>query len=782
MSSPTPQQLSLEQAKAKMVSQNEKMATDLDKLRTALMIKLEKLTKSQMSAIDDANNASKVYEQRIRALESSLEAEKKRSSSQSGRCRDALIKLGQTKRELGESRSLCEARQKLLDAAKQQNADLQAELELAKSQPADLQKRLDAADQRNTDLQADLKAARQRVSTAEDQVTELKTLLNQVNQIMTTYDRSSEHTQPQPASSSAPFSTPEDRVEESHHEPQIQDRPYQTPGLGFHMKSNMSDIISGLLHCHSILDELMDVKNEQYNHYFLKAVDTFPLASVDAMLGPMTLDTMKQKLTRGVYTSGALFKADFDTMIEDCRRLNRRRNTVRIAAERLSKIFEQMSSAQPISTQQPPGSVSTTKETWNRKRKAASECRASSEDLHPPKRLLSAPPEQSANHVQHVNPSTRGSLIPALCSSDQPQDSSHSPGKTHACYVKSQVMNATLPDLHANLSTVGKLVSFLSSPSTITEDWKSMIPDKYELTACVGTSKVIDHISALVPGIGNDVIILRLMPAAEADKLEFDRIFKYFNRKDRFGIVSHAGLKNVEDIYLIPASKAVSYPDFCLTLDLHLLPPEKTEDVLFMAVIFSVTGGKLKQARNAWDHRMMAIKNHDDNALASMRHVLIHNPLHIFSGRTTMLSSADHYLAALSDLPYSTKIAALELQPYGQHILHLSYPSCHLVSQLSVDDVGAPEWVFVLGSVVLKGSPKSTLVIDIQKKNRPLWLIGQGASPRMGHTLTLLTDKFPGCLNEWEDTIPAKGGIPNKEGEKCIKNIGLKLERCRPPE
>lgn len=765
-----------------MVSQNEKMTTDLDKLRTALMTKLENLTKSQMSAIDDANNASKVYEQRIQALESSLEAEKRRASHQSRRSRVALMNLGQAKKELRESISLCEARQKLLDVAKQKNVDLQVELELAKSQPADLQKRLDAADQRNLDLQADLKAVRQRASTAEDQVKALQTRFNQVKEIMNTHDCSSEHTQPQPASSPAPFSTPQDRMEESQHEPQTQDHPCLTSGLDSHMKSNTSDKVSDLLHCQSILDELMDVKNEQYNHYFLKTMDSPTLPSINARVGPMTLGAMKEKLTRGFYLSGASFKADFDTMIEDCRRLNRPRTAVRNAAERLSKIFEQMSSTQPNSTKQPPGSVSTPQETWNRKRKAASEGRVSSEDLHPPKRLLSAPLEQSANHVQTVNPGTGGSLIPALSPSDQPQDSSHSPGKTRPCHVKSQIMNATLPDLHTKLSTVAQLVSLPSSPSTITGDWKSMIPAKYELTACVGTSKVIDHISALGHGIGSDVIILRLMPTAEADKLEFDRIFKYLNRNGRFGAVNHGWLKNVEVIYLIPASKAVSYPDFFSTLDHHLLPPKKTEDVLFMAVVFNVAADKQRQVRNAWDRRMMAIRNHGIDALASMRHVLIRSPLLIFRGRKTILSSANHHLAALSDLPYSTKIAGPELESYDQHILCLSYPSCHLVSQLSVDGVGAPEWVFVLGSVVLKGSPKNTLVVDIQKKNRPLWVIGQGASDRMGHTLTLLANKFPESLKEWEDTIPAMGGIRNKEGKNCIKNIGLKLERCRPPE
>lgn len=111
-------------------------------------------------------------------------------------------------------------------------------------------------------------------------------------------------------------------VEERDSGPQMNDSLTRPQSLDSHASNTMTNKESDLLHCQNILDEVMDMKNWQYNHYFLKPVDSPTPASRDAEVGPMTLGTMKEKLARGAYASGVSFKTDFDTMVADCKRLN----------------------------------------------------------------------------------------------------------------------------------------------------------------------------------------------------------------------------------------------------------------------------------------------------------------------------------------------------------------------------------------------------------------------------------------------------------------------------
>lgn len=375
--------------------------------------------------------------------------------------------------------------------------------------------------------------------------------------------------------------------------------------------------------------------------------------------------------------------------------------------------------------------------------------------------------------------------MPVLPSSAQSVDNFPSPGQTNAHQVKGQITTGPRLEIDATTSTVAQLVSSTKLPSTITGHWESLVPDNYRLTAHALPSTVEERILALVHDLSSDMIILRLLPAAEADKPEFDRVLEYFIRIHRFATVSHIGIDNAQGIYLIPASKAASYPRFLSTLDIDPLPPTKTEDVLFMAIIFGMAEDKQRQVRDAWDGRMKAIQNHDEGGLVSMRNTLMRNPLQIFRDEKTIVSSAERHMYRFRHLPYSENIASPELQAYGQDILQLSYPTWpkprwHNTPRPSVDGVVAPEWVFVLGRVLGPVGYFGLVVTDIQKRDRPLWLIQRWSETSSSkRNITLLGSKFPGSLNEWEETLPAS--VPRQSYIKCLKITGVKAERCRLP-
>lgn len=335
--------------------------------------------------------------------------------------------------------------------------------------------------------------------------------------------------------------------------------------------------------------------------------------------------------------------------------------------------------------------------------------------------------------------------------------------------------------ISATLSTMAQLVSVTKTPDTLTGHWKSLVPNEYWVTSQALAGQVQGKIAGLVPRCGirsEDVIILRLMPTTEADKQEFDHVLEYLLRTERPAHVSHAKNPDVDSIYLVPASKTDGYPDYFPKLHVDLLPPTQTEDVLFLAIIFRVAFNKQAEIRDSLNESMKAVSFHHDSGLASMRRVLLRNPLRVF-GR--VFSTDESHLAGLSDLPLSNKTPHPELQVHGQDILRFSYTTWYRDLPPSVDGVGAPKWAFVLGRVGGLREGHGLLVVDIQDRARSVWLLRHCLDTRSPsrRTITLISNWFPRSFYEWEMLLPSSA--PPESSQKCLKDAGLKVERCAFP-
>jgi hypothetical protein len=690
-----------------------------------------------------------------------------------------------------------------LAAIKERNVHLGAELELARRRPEDLRKRLEASEQQIVDLKADLRATTQRASTAEGEFKAFKSRFQQINddmaalasspglelivtqsvsfQPISTQPASSQPAPPQPASSTpAPVQHGNVEKRDSGLETDDSFTRSQPDRLDSSASNTTTMKASDHLRCQSVLDKVRDPKNWVYNRYFFRTRDLLCLTNQRANFGPMNLTTMKEKLAKDDYPSSSSFKADFDQIIADCRRLNDSRNLVCIAAEKLSNIFEQEWQKVPGSGNKPSGTASPTQGLGNRKRKAETDSLASSQSN---KRSLVTPLRQNTGPVRPAVSDAGESLVtaspPAGQSNSNPQSTVQS--DTDHAGVRGQLTTNLPITLDANVSTVAQLVSFAKSPSPITGHWKSLIPNEFELIGYAFRMHVDNRISDILQSNSRDMIVLRLMPAAETDETEFKRVFEHLHGKKSFARVSQVGTNAVEDIYLIPASKEHCYATYLSTLDFDLLPPTKTENVLLMAVVFKMTYEKQVQVRKVWDDRMMAIRNKENNSLVSMRHILTRNPFRISVFRKALVSSAERHLVEFSRLQYSDETASSEIQAYAQYVIRMSYRK--ILGRPIANGVMAPQWAFVLGGVVVDDMVKSTLVVDIQHEDRPLWLIGPRPKPnqsRAGRALTLLVAKFPSCLKEWDESIPVIGG-GNVGSGICLRVVGLQMRRFRPP-
>lgn len=786
MSSQTPQQSALELAKARANELIQKIQDDLDSIRTApvneLEIRINSLNNSfesrKKSAVANVETALQSSDKRIGDLEQSIQAEKDRAatltSELSTQTEEAKNQLGRVTAELA-SQKLDHGFTKFdLNKSK-------SELQEANRMNADLHERLKAVEQRNVDLEADVKTVTQRAATAEDELKAFKSRFKQINDDMTTALASSSAQHPtvaQPVSSSAPSPTKQGNVEGAKDAPQQFGHRTRTQSLEPRVSHPKSNKEFDPLQCESILNSVMDKEN-WFNRYFLSARRN--PSTQDVKLGPMNLGTMKDNLARGVYTSDTSFKADFDGMIADCKKLNPPNSLVCTAAEQLARTFEQTRSAQRISSHVSRDEISQDQESRDHKRKASTEGPVSSEGDHKAKKAR----EESRVNDDTVRPASSDAdddypANPAIHRARQSADKSQSPSGVNVPVWRGHLTTGPLINVNVVMDVEAKRVSVVQSVITL-NDWKTLLPRDLRVTTHAKMDVVEDDLfrSNFCDWLGT--ITLCLKPASQSDSSAFKKLSKYLVSKERYAIISHQQRQGtVNKIYLIPALPKTDHPEDVRSLGHRVLPRAQAKNVMFMVIDYYIYSEVRKPVRQAWNDIIQAVHSPDMRDLAGIHDHLMQHPLPIY-GQTSMavFSIMPYFVSMFSDLPSSPAIADTKLlAEYRCSFLNLSYPKLDQSDQTSIDGVKIPEFVFILGRVVERwGSVYELLVVDIQNKDRPLWIIPshEKDDSRLGTTIGLLTREFPKSLQEWETHIV--DNLRDVQSRKQLKDTGLRIKR-----
>lgn len=788
MSSQAPEQSPLDQAKAETNELYQKVQRDLDSLRTAPLNEfgnridslIESVKLSRDSAGHSIQTALETSDSRIHDLKDNLQAKQTQLEHVQGTLRSERVQAANFRTESSareqDANDKYQATKSALDTAEEEVFRIGCECAIFRED-------LNTEKQQNVDLRADLETAKERALAAENEKNAFQSRLVQINDDMTALVSSStrQTNVAQPSASPALSLSDELKYESTYlDEPLLHDHHIRAESPNLHPGHAMSNPEFDMLLCQKVLDEVKDKKNWHYNRYLDSAAPNVH-SPFGAITRPMNLDTMTEKLDKGAYDSVDSFKTDFYLMVTNCKRLNPPHSLAHIAAVELARIFEQTWSAQLTSSHQCPESASSTQDASNKKRKADTESLVPSEDGHVQKRRSGAPLEQDISRVQHVNPDNCEGL-PVSSSSDQPKDIFIETGKDDTYNMKGLLTTGTRLDIKANLEVTPKFVSVIKSPNTLPSGWELLIPDEYRLTAHAVPATVEQGLDKAAADLSKDMVIMRLVPISDADKSEFDRILKYLLDKERYVTVSHADSDNVQSIHLIPASKLASYPRFWSILDPNLLPPAKTEDVLFMAIVFRLREDIHREVRQAWDGFIKAVHDLNIEEIAAMHDHLLHHQLPVFGPRMNTLSRAAGSRFILSQIPRSQEVLDPRLQGIAPNVLRISDPKPDRPSKLRVDGMERPERIFVLGRLFIGSRRYGLLVIDIQHRDRPLWLIHgiQKAHPGFIRCLTLLRSKFPTSLVEWESTLTAE--LYKTQVKKCLKDKGLKLEQYKLPE
>lgn len=379
--------------------------------------------------------------------------------------------------------------------------------------------------------------------------------------------------------------------------------------------------------------------------------------------------------------------------------------------------------------------------------------------------------------------SVTGDSLPLTCPrSEHALNTSGGLENTGTC-LRGHVTTGPAVHIHVDFEVVVRPVSVVKFPDTLTGRWEALVPQDFRLQAHAMPSTVENRFDDLMCGLDRDIIVLTLRPAFDYDKADFHRILEYLTKRQRYAAVGHAGIGKVEDVYLIPAPSGAGYPNLFSELDMELLPSPKTEDVLFLAIVFRVEEAAKMKIQCTWGHLLRAIIDADIQELGNARECLRYNPLPVSRGLRLVVFGDEKRMHMLSSLPLCPEMADAKLRPSPQNFLRLSYTKLDRPEEYSVRGRSLPKCVFVLGRLVnVPYDCWELFVVDIQHKDRPLWIISDFVDVKRGLSqgIGLLTPRCPGSWYEWECMVTLNEY--RTAIYQLVRDTGLRIERYGPAD
>ena len=108
-----------------------------------------------------------------------------------------------------------------------------------------------------------------------------------------------------------------------------------------------------------------------------------------------------------------------------------------------------------------------------------------------------------------------------------------------------------------------------ATPDALHLTWQSLIPKELPISGRIDPNKANEYLCGLQYSTTSDVIVVTVtQPEGDIqDAIEFDRVFKYFKDRKRYGVITQQAEPAIKDIYLIPLDKGDDLPEMLKLLE-----------------------------------------------------------------------------------------------------------------------------------------------------------------------------------------------------------------------
>jgi hypothetical protein len=134
-----------------------------------------------------------------------------------------------------------------------------------------------------------------------------------------------------------------------------------------------------------------------------------------------------------------------------------------------------------------------------------------------------------------------------------------------------------------------------ATPDALHLTWQSLIPRELPISGRIEPNKANDYLCGLQYSTTSDVIVVTVSQPDTGnfqDLLEFDKIFKYFKERRRYGVITQQAEPAIKDIYLIPLDAGDELPEMLRLLEEKSIGDEHgriTERMLMIPIVIKNT-------------------------------------------------------------------------------------------------------------------------------------------------------------------------------------------------
>ena len=111
--------------------------------------------------------------------------------------------------------------------------------------------------------------------------------------------------------------------------------------------------------------------------------------------------------------------------------------------------------------------------------------------------------------------------------------------------------------------------------------WSTLIPSSLTIEGRIDIERASEYLCGLRWSNTTDVVVVSVVPTEDSENIaQFDKLFRYFTERKRYGVVGKSAVPSVKDTYVVPLEAGVSKkPDFVELLehcDIEDPTPERT--------------------------------------------------------------------------------------------------------------------------------------------------------------------------------------------------------------
>jgi len=173
----------------------------------------------------------------------------------------------------------------------------------------------------------------------------------------------------------------------------------------------------------------------------------------------------------------------------------------------------------------------------------------------------------------------------------------------------------------ASFNGIGKYVAGADLSSTL--PWHTLVPAALTIEGRIDIDRASEYLCGLRWSSTTDVVVVSVTPSEDPENIaQFDKLFRYFTERKRYGVIGKSAVPAVKDTYLVPLEAGMSKKaDFVELLEYCIIEDPTPERMLLLTfVVKSNNSPSAQQTPRPLDASSIASpigQNHSANAMGS---------------------------------------------------------------------------------------------------------------------------------------------------------------------